>query len=109
MGEHRVPDRLFRRIVAAFATAALCGAWVEPPPAKYDHAPSAPIVVRYETGAVFKVFCRAMFMTIPGRVAACAPPHAMPRKCLIVIDREFRKDRAALIRHERAHCNGWRH
>jgi hypothetical protein len=108
-----MPARRYRRVLAAIAIVALCAPasalYVEPPSARYDHAPSAPVVVRYETGAVFKVFCRAMFLTIPGRVVACAPPHAMPAKCLIVIDKAFRRDRRALIRHERAHCNGWRH
>ena len=110
-----------RIILAASAAIALCSAAKaapEPPPAKYDHAHPALIIVEKGYRQIDPL-CRNMFprsrfpaATETHRITGCAEIGDGSRPCRIFVPRAgegiiTKQHRAAIIRHERAHCNGW--
>ncbi len=110
-----------RIIIAAAAALALCGtagAAPEAPPAHYDHAHPALIIVEEDFRQIDPV-CRDMFprskfpaATETHRITGCADIGDGSRPCRIFVPRAGEgvisaEHRAAIIRHERAHCNGW--
>lgn len=72
---------------------------VEEPPARFDHAFRGTVAVMYGSEADMIARCRRM-------VFACAL--IGPGRCMIVIWNDLPDaTKQTLIRHERAHCNGW--
>ena len=76
------------------------------PPARYDHPhPDMLIVDRFTANEVHRICAGAgAVMRAGGRIVACAPVGVA--RCIIIAPRSH-PQKAALIRHERAHCNGW--
>lgn len=88
-----------------YLTPAFAGG-VNLPPVRYDH-PHPDMIVIERTPAEVHRICAAIGgkLTKPnGRFVACAP--IGKAKCAIVIPKHH-PEKAALIRHERGHCNGW--
>lgn len=82
------------------------------PPAQYDHRPTVPYSVHYATPAVIAKECRGLDLM----VAQLTNPKARALGCTdlgtmeIWIDNSLSPSlRAKVMRHERAHVNGWRH
>ena len=74
---------------------------VAKPPARYDHAfAGKTTVTRYATIAEVTQRCGTFLL-----VLGCAPIGGIGGVCNIQIARVGQDDQ--LIRHERAHCNGW--
>lgn len=103
--------------VAAFLGNAAAAAPVRPPE-RYDHAHPALVIVEQD---YYKVdpFCRSMFprskfpaATDTHRVLGCADIGDGVGPCRIFVPRSGEgrisiEARADIVRHERAHCNGW--
>jgi hypothetical protein len=96
--------------------AALAG--TQEPPARYDHPhPSLRILERdyYDVDPICRVmFPRTRFplATDTHRILGCAGIGDGHRQCWIIVPRSgegfvSEERRAEIIRHERAHCNGW--
>jgi hypothetical protein len=76
------------------------------PPARFDHEPTVPYEVRYRSAQVLNFYCGEDAMH--PKVGGCAIIDK--GRCWITIAAHFgRQDRASVLRHEKAHCNGWRH
>lgn len=110
-----------RVAVAAFAVLALWSsakAAPEPPPPRYDKAHPALVIIEKNYLDIDPV-CRTMFprskfpaATETHRITGCADLGDGSRPCRIFVPRAGEgmisaEHRAAIIRHERAHCNGW--
>jgi hypothetical protein len=110
-----------RTIIAALAGVSLSGAALaapQPPPERFDHAHPALIIVERDYRAVDPV-CRQMFprskfpaATETHRITGCAEIGDGQRPCHIWVPRADEgvisaEHRAAIVRHETAHCNGW--
>jgi len=68
---------------------------IEPPPAVYDHyARNWHVIVGNPTARCDKLSCACTMRTSKGCITWITPQYMHS---------------AALLRHERAHCNGWRH
>ena len=81
--------------------AAGMAAWLMPP-ARFDHEPTRPYEVRYRQAALFDMYCG----TNHPKVGGCAVEK--DGTCYITIRQELgRTARAAVLRHEKGHCNGW--
>lgn len=80
---------------------------VEPPPARYDHAPTVRLHVIEGTDEQIQRVCRrASRYDGDLKILACAM--ASDDACIIIWPKG--QPRAGrLWRHERAHCNGWEH
>lgn len=87
------------------AAIALATVVVEMPPARYDHPPEMPIEIRFVSTDRINDICT----TFEVETYSCAPPYFQPAACVIYMDERFRSQQLILIRHEQAHCNGWRH
>src|SRR5688572_29383399 len=111
-----------RILLGAFVATLVCAsgalAATQEPPARYDHThKSLRILERnyYEVDPL----CRAMFprtrfplATDTHRILGCAGIGDGERPCWIIVPRSGERfisetRRAEIIRHERAHCNGW--
>jgi len=87
---------------------------VDQPPARYDR--SHPNLVILETRhsnvreMCGRLFGRRNFET-SGKLHACASVGDGRSPCMVVLPQAgegiSKRDRGALLRHERAHCNGW--
>lgn len=77
---------------------ALAGYYVARPPAQFDHAFRGPVVVRYATLPQLVTLCG-------GAALGCTAIGNGSGRCVITIAKVGQD--AELIRHERAHCNGW--
>ena len=92
-------------LTGVYLTPALAGG-PSVPPALYDHPHPDMIVIERSPAEVHRI-CAAIGgkLTKAGnRFVACAPIGRA--KCAIVIPHHH-PQKAALIRHERGHCNGW--
>jgi hypothetical protein len=87
---------------------------VDWPPAHYDRP--HPNLVILETGhADIRTMCNRLFgrrnFESSGRLHACAAVGDGRSPCMVVLPKAgegiSKRDRSALLRHERAHCNGW--
>jgi hypothetical protein len=88
---------------------------VDRPPARYDHAHPNLLVVETRHSQVAdmcrRLLGRSNFET-HGRLHACASVSNGRSPCLVVLPRAgmqgiTKSAHRALLRHERAHCNGW--
>jgi hypothetical protein len=83
--------------------------WVEPPPARYDHAPDRPFVVIIGAPAEVHRTCGGQWpLTTGPLLLACT----VPAERIVVFPHCAAGQEAycgALWRHEMAHLNGWRH
>lgn len=88
---------------------------VDSPPEQYDH-PHRNLVI-LEVGhfdvrrTCSKLFGRRNFGML-GRIHACTAVGDGVAPCLVILPKAgeagiSKRDRDALLRHERAHCNGW--
>lgn len=82
------------------------------PPARYDHEPTRPYAVHYAAPGQIAKRCRGLDLM----VAQLRNPKARALGCTdletfeIWIDSSLAPDeQAKVLRHERAHVNGWRH
>ena len=111
--------RRFPAVLAAFLVlSGIAAAVPSKPPKRYDHAHAALIIVQKPYRKVDPL-CRAMFprsrfpaATETHRIAGCAEVGDGRRPCRIFVPKRgegiiTEAHRAAIIRHERAHCNGW--
>jgi hypothetical protein len=111
-----------RYLLGALAATLLCVpaalAGTQEPPARYDHAhPSLRILERdyYDVDPICRVmFPRTRFplATDTHRILGCAGIGDGNRPCWIIVPRSgegfvSEERRAEIVRHERAHCNGW--
>lgn len=89
------------------AATVLLTSGVQPPPARYDHAPRQRVQVLEGTKAEIQRVCRLASKYHGGRdILACT----IPGKTVCIMVWPKGKPRSgALWRHERAHCNGWKH
>ena len=72
---------------------------IEEPPAEFDHEPTVKYSVIRTTAKKVVQYCR-------GIKNACA----IPRRRVVVIDEAIKGDeRDEIMRHEKAHINGWKH
>jgi hypothetical protein len=72
------------------------------PPQKYDHSPNITVKVRYQIADLFKAYCG----TNHPKVGGCAIVSG--NTCYVTIRSELNAgNRALVLRHEQAHCNGW--
>ncbi len=77
------------------------------PPAHFDHPPRVPMQVIEGTQAEIQRVCRRLSGYAGGHhILACAIPS---RTRCIIIWPKGRAREGVLWRHERAHCNNWRH
>jgi len=84
----------------------LAGAWGPPPPAEYDRPWTGPGVLHVVPSRPDIV--RALCAGAPGAPLALACAIRSGADCWILIARDLDPRRhGALLRHERAHCNGW--
>jgi len=112
---------LMRAILAAMAALLLLSSYaaagVTKPPKRYDHAYRGLIIVEKSYGGI-DLFCRARFpgsrfraASGKGRITGCAEIGNGRRPCRIYVPKRggviTDAYRTAVIRHERAHCNGW--
>ena len=89
------------------AATVLMAADIQPPPARYDHAPTVRMQVIEGTKAQIQRVCRMASGYHGGRhILSCAIPSK--GLCIIVWPRGMKRS-GWLWKHERAHCNGWRH
>lgn len=108
-----------RALPAIAAFLALAGAaeafTVDPPPATYDRPHPNLVIVETPTGKVRNMCGRLLGrrnFERSGRLHACASIGDGRSPCVIVLPKVgeggiSKRDRQALLRHERAHCNGW--
>jgi hypothetical protein len=86
---------------------------IEKPPARFDHVPGVPVREVFTDLAKVDATCGGSAGEKPGpRITACTTPQGIGSGCLIVLpfpDQVGMIYMAHLRRHERAHCNGWRH
>ena len=75
------------------------------PPAVYDRPFSGKLTIRHVSRDEANRICKAHITTRTGRVAGCSMP--MGKRCIIIINADTLYDKAAVLRHEIAHCNGW--
>jgi len=88
---------------------------VNAPPARYDHAHPHLVIVETAHGKVRGMCGRLLGhrnFERSGRLHACASIGDGRSPCVIVLPKAgeggiSKRDRQALFRHERAHCNGW--
>jgi hypothetical protein len=73
------------------------------PPARFDH-PHPNMVVRYLTPAEVDALCRRIGGRAPKGLPILGCSKGGPRACAIVLPLD---DDGTILRHERAHCNGW--
>lgn len=102
-----------RKFILALALAATVTptlAAIEMPPKKYDHEPTIPWTVSTNQspasyGAPEPFGCGS----IKSRSVACT--FVFGRRCFTFVKAGKQQERkmAEIIRHERGHCNGWRH
>lgn len=89
-------------LVAAFLATS-----VQLPPARYDHKPTVSMQVIEGTKAEIQRVCRMASKYEGGReILSCALPSET--RCIIIWPKG-QPHSGDLWRHERAHCNGWRH
>ncbi len=81
---------------------------VEAPPAKYDHAPTAPFVVMVGTPYQVHMACGGQPPPARDIIMACT---FMPRRVILMPHCPAEQDAycGKLLRHEMAHLNGWAH
>lgn len=81
---------------------------VEAPPAMYDHAPDQPFVVVVGTPYQVHMACGGRPPPTPTVVMACT---FMPRRVIVLPQCTPDQDEycGKLLRHEKAHLNGWVH
>jgi len=77
------------------------------PPPEYDHLPSIQVIEQVMTSDRVNAQCH----TLPGLKAnltytGCISGRLLDGKVVCYV---WRIDDASVARHERAHCNGWRH
>lgn len=84
------------------------------PPKRYDHPHPRLVVVEVPARDVRKL-CGTLFgrgnFAHYGRVRGCASIGDGKKSCIMIIPRKASlstRERDALFRHERAHCNGWK-
>ena len=102
--------------ILVLAPAALAG--TQAPPVRYDHPHRSLRILERDYFDVDPI-CRAMFprarfplATNTHRILGCAGIGDGRRPCWIIVPRAGEglipeEQRAEIIRHERAHCNGW--
>lgn len=77
------------------------------PPARYDRPFRGHIIVQDLPGPEANMICEAHKNSRSGSVAGCSFLELRGTVCHVIINRHAHYDRAKLIRHEVAHCNGW--
>ncbi|CAN5171697.1 hypothetical protein BH10PSE9_BH10PSE9_11410 [soil metagenome] len=85
-----------------------------PPPAKFDHEPTPPPIIQYVDKADADAECRfGNVAKLPYKILACSgigkKGSGYEGRCLIIVSTRAPVSAAAQLRHEKAHCNGWRH
>lgn len=92
-------------LMGVYLTPALAGGVPTVPPAHYDHPHPDMLVIERSPAEVDRI-CRAIgaHSRSNSRIVACAP--IGKARCAIVIPVSH-PQKAALVRHERGHCNGW--
>jgi hypothetical protein len=92
-------SRLFITLSLALSILVPGAALASPPPARYDYKPKMPVkVIRVDA---VPVLCKNAMQKI-----ACTWP--AKRSCVIVIAKQLPRGwYSGVLRHERAHCNGW--
>jgi hypothetical protein len=80
---------------------AMAAQW-QMPPAQFDHEPTGPYRVRYQISDMFPLYCG----TNQPKVGGCTVLEG--GTCYITIRTELgAADARLVLRHEKAHCNGW--
>jgi len=88
---------------------------VDLPPKRYDHSHPDLVILETRFSQVDNM-CRGIFGRRKferfGRVLACAAVGNGKSPCILILPKAggsgvSKAERAALFRHERAHCNGW--
>ena len=95
------------QLAAAFIAAVMAGCSPTMPPARYDRPFRGHILVQDLPGHEANTICQAHKTSRSGSVAGCSFLGGKGTVCHVIINRHALYDRAALIRHEVAHCNGW--
>jgi hypothetical protein len=93
------------RGIALLALLAACSPHA--PPARYDRPFRGHILVQELPAHEANMACQANKTSRSGSVAGCSFLEGRGTVCHVIINRHAAYDRAALIRHEVAHCNGW--
>lgn len=105
-------------LLALALAASLESDWT-PPPARYDHEYDGKIIVQMMHPRKVPAACRALFesagldelrKSVGPRQRGCAVVWRKAKICkVIIIDRPSETGRTPeqVVRHERAHCNGW--
>lgn len=73
------------------------------PPAQYDHAPRH-MIVHVLSRARVESLCGRLMRGEHGPIIACTVTGF--GKCVVLLPENYQR---WLYRHERAHCNGWKH
>lgn len=83
-------------------------AFVEEPPSQYDHIPDRPFVVVIGTPYQVHMACGGQPPPTPTVIMACT---LMPQRIIILPQCTPAQDEycGRLLRHEKAHLNGWVH
>ena len=76
------------------------------PPARYDHEPTRPYHVREVSQARIDALCRGEVEAAGRSGLGCTLPGI---GAIYLLDGMPRETRAVVLRHEKAHINGWRH
>lgn len=94
-------------IIAAFLAASPAEASSLQPPARFDHDYDGPTeIMRHPTANVARQCAEFFGWDMGASVKACGG--AIDGTCYIIVATYAQvSDRQMLIRHERAHCNGW--
>ena len=76
-------------------------AYIQTPPIEYDHAFKGPSYIEYMSLEKLQELCG-------GPVYACSYIGGLNGRCIMYLSK-LPGQQKQLERHERAHCNGWRH
>ena len=81
------------------------------PSAEFDH-PAENMIVRHHSPTQVERRCRVHWPQHRGQIVGCALLVRNERICIVYLPHEASVGPAAyerIYRHERGHCNGWRH
>ena len=76
------------------------------PPARYDHEPTRHYFVREVSQARIDALCRGEVEAAGRSALGCAVPGI---GAIYILEGLSPETRAVILRHEKAHINGWRH
>lgn len=79
---------------------------IQLPPPEYDHEPTVPYTDIKMPLQRLNAVCKGLGVQY-ALVYGCALPQE--RQCIIITPDVPEKFRALIVRHEKAHCNGWVH